>query len=165
MKNIFDEEEFKPLMRFQKVVPGYFVTKDGRVFSLKSNKFLRPRKKYTANHHSEKRLKELAFNVSAPKELITEYNFSDKSGRLNNSIELYISNHRATAEAWMSIDDFPPPQLKECWDVLPEEAKQWVRDTAIVDHKDDDPSNNHVDNLQWVIPKDNNPYRKASKND
>ena len=46
---------------------------------------------------------------------------------------------------------------------IPEPVKQWVRDTAIVDHKDDDPRNNHVSNLRWVTPKQNQPHRKAAE--
>ena len=77
---------------------------------------------------------------------------------------LNVDLHRAVMETWRPIDEYPPIPTED-WDKCPESAKQWIRDTAIVDHKDDDPSNNHVSNLQWVIPKDNNPYRKASKND
>ena len=160
MINIFGEEELRPLVRFQKVIPGYYVSKDGRIYSSKSNKFLRPRKKYNANHHCEKRLKELAFNVIAPKDLITDYKFSDRSGKFKTVIELYISNHRATAETWMPIDKFPPDSLKDTWNDVPEAWRQWVRDTALIDHIDDDPSNNHVDNLRWIIPKDNQADRK-----
>ena len=48
MKNIFDEEEFKPLMRFQKVVL-YFVKRRNQC-----NKFLRPKEIF--NHHSKKEI-------------------------------------------------------------------------------------------------------------
>ena len=47
-----------------------------------------------------------------------------------------------------------------CWKDLPEEAKQWVRDTALIDHIDDDPTNNHLDNLRWATPKQNERNRK-----
>ena len=60
----------------------------------------------------------------------------------------------------MPIDEFPPEQLRNCWKDLPEEAKQWVRDTALIDHIDDDPTNNHLDNLRWATPKQNERNRK-----
>ena len=167
MNTIFGDEnqEFKPLKRFRVTLPGYFVNKEGEIYSQKSGKFLRSRKKYTANHGAPKRLKEVAYNVCISKDLMSDYKYSDRSGSKKESRELYISKHRATAEAWMPIDENPPEQLKECWDSLPEEAKQWVRDTALVDHKDDNPENNHVDNLQWVVPKDNQKYRKQQNNE
>jgi hypothetical protein len=160
MNTIFGtkNQDFRPLIRFGKEIPKYFVNENGDIYSEHTSKILRSREKFAHNRFAEKRLKERAYNVSIPKDLFLDYDYSS-TGK-NKSRELYISAHRATAEAWMPIDESPPEQLRECWDSLPEAAKQWVRDTAIVDHKDDDPSNNHVSNLQWVVPKDNQTYRK-----
>ena len=48
------------------------------------------------------------------------------------------------------IDEFPPAVLADDWDKGPESFKQWVRDTAIIDHFDDNPENNRVENLTPV---------------
>ena len=60
-----------------------------------------------------------------------------------------------------AVDEYPPESLKGVWSTLPEEAKQWVRDTVVIDHIDADPSNNTLDNLRYVTPKENNAQRKA----
>ena len=65
-------------------------------------------------------------------------------------------------ETYNSIDDNPPIP-REDWEKCPESAKQWIRDTALVDHIDDNPGNNNLDNLRWVIPKDNQKYRKLKE--
>ena len=60
-----------------------------------------------------------------------------------------------------AVDEYPPESLKGVWSTLPEEAKQWVRDTVVIDHIDADPSNNTLDNLRYVTPKENNAQRKS----
>ena len=42
-------------------------------------------------------------------------------------------------------------------------AIEFMRDTAIIDHIDNNPRNNHVSNLQWVTPKENEFNRKKQK--
>ena len=73
-----------------------------------------------------------------------------------------IAVHRIIMETWKPIDEYPPIPKKD-WDKTPESAKQFIRDSAIVDHIDDDTHNNHIDNLQWVTPLENSSYRKKSK--
>ena len=46
---------------------------------------------------------------------------------------------------------------------IPENYKKWVEDTAVADHIDGDITNNHMTNIRWVIPKDNEPNRKNYK--
>ena len=152
MIDIFGEEEFKLLVRYNKEIPGYFVSKDGRVYSSKSNKFLYVTKRREFNG----RLKECKIDVCVPKDLFTDYTHSRRG---SSSPRMTISVHRGVMETYKSIDDNPPIP-KEDWDMCPESAKQWIRDTAIIDHIDDDPTNNHVDNLRWVVPKDNQSHRK-----
>jgi hypothetical protein len=157
MINIFGEEEFKPLVRFGKIIPDYFISKDGRVYSTKSNKFIY----VTELRESNGRLKSCKVDVVVPEDLFEDFTHSKRG---SSSPRMSIALHRGVMETYKSIDEYPPIP-KEDWDKCPESAKQWIRDTAIIDHKNDDPSNNHVDNLKWVIPKDNNPYRKVYKND
>ena len=50
--------------------------------------------------------------------------------------------------------------LQEEWDKTPESAKQLIRDTVFIDHINDDPYDNRVENLRWVTPLQNSNYRK-----
>ena len=43
-------------------------------------------------------------------------------------------------------------------------SKGVIRETAIIDHIDDDTMNNHVDNLQWSTPVKNQKHRKKQRN-
>ena len=161
MINIFGEQEFKHIVRFGKVLPKYLISKDGRLYSESSGKLLKAIPSYYTKADGTKRLSSVRTDLTIPEGLFEDYSHQSKS---EGTVTITLRTHRAVMETWRPIDEYPPIP-KEDWDRCPESAKQWIRDTAIVDHKDDDPTNNHVDNLQWVIPKDNNPHRKAHKHD
>ena len=150
MIDLFGEVEFKPLKRFHQTISKYYITNTGEIYSSHSGKFLK--QQLSASHNQY-----LMVKVNVP---IDQFDYPYAQNRRQKSTcRIPIVVHKAVIESWKPVDEYPPiPQ--EDWDKCPESAKQWIRDTAIVDHKDDDPSNNHVDNLQWVIPKDNEPNRK-----
>ena len=79
-----------------------------------------------------------------------------------NLYTINVKYHRAVMEAWKPIDEYPPIP-KEDWDKCPETAKEFMRKTAIIDHIDSDTRNNHVDNLRWCTPHDNQWHRKAQE--
>ena len=163
MIDIFGEEEFKPIVRYQREIPGYYVSMDGRIYSEKTNRIRSSNKVLEYSSTGKKRLKSLKVDLDIPIGYYPDYSFRKR--RCSDSKEVItVTVHRAVMETWKPIDKNPPIP-KEDWDICPESAKQWIRDTAYIDHKDDDPTNNHVDNLQWVVPKDNSPHRKAYKND
>ena len=159
MSNILDfHENYKPLVRFGKEIPGYYVSREGEVYSTKTLQFMS--KSATVSKRTG-RLESLFFRASIKKGFFEDYTHTRGNDRKNwNFGKINISYHRAVAETWMPIDEFPPEQLQNCWKDLPEEAKQWVRDTALIDHIDDDQTNNHLDNLRWATPKQNERNRK-----
>ena len=63
--------------------------------------------------------------------------------------------HKLVAAAHMSVDDFPPKRIADGYASLPENVKQWIRETVIINHIDHDPTNNDISNLEYVTPREN----------
>jgi hypothetical protein len=156
MINVFGEEKFKPIVRFGKKIPGYFVSKEGQIYSSFSRKFLKLAADYSKRSG---RVEALRFTAEVDTETFDDYDYYAGNSR-KDGCRITLRAHKAVMDTWKPIDENPPEQLKNTWNEVPEEWRQWVRDTAYIDHIDDDPTNNHIDNLRWVTPKENSCYRK-----
>jgi hypothetical protein len=156
---IFNQNQFKPVVRFGKEIPGYYVSKDGKVFNSRTNKLLKLGADYSKRSG---RLEALKFTVSLDSNFFEDYSYYKHKNKSNNC-QITCRVHKAVMDTWKPIENNPPEQLKETWNEVPEEWREWVIDTAYIDHIDDDPTNNHVDNLRWVTPKQNCKYRKKQE--
>ena len=166
MLNIFGEEEFRPITKYGIEIPDYFVSKDGRILSTRTSKSKILNPKYEtieSGGYITPHVVGLRVDRSKTPELFEDYDYTISQSQ-QKVATINIKYHRAVMEAWKPIDENPPIP-KEDWDKCPESAKQFIRDAAIIDHIDSDTMNNHVDNLQWTTPKDNEPNRKKYKVD
>ena len=149
-----ENEEFRPVRKFGIIIPGYYISIDARVWSTKSHKFLTP---WIGKEDSDCGTR-MEITFQCPANLFPDYLYTKRHDC--SSVKVPMALHRAVAEAWKPIDENPPETLKSTWNEVPEEWRQWVRDTNIIDHRDDDPFNNPVSNLNYVTPKENAFFRK-----
>ena len=150
MIDIFgDESELKQIVRFGKELPGYYATKSGKIFSNKTNKFI----SMFPGKNGYPRC-----SLSLPIDIFEDHSYF-KSNFKRMTFNLQQEVHRLIAETFLPIDDNPPIPIED-WNKTPETAKQFIRESAIVDHIIPDLSNNSISNLRWITPKQNNPHRK-----
>ena len=153
MIDLFGENNFLPLPKFGKDIPNYVVDDNGQVVHTPSQRVRKPVKRVDGYYQ---------VCVSIPVDLFDDYEyFMDKEAVTTRTMNIHI--HRAVAEAHKPIDKNPPKQLADTWNDVPEEWRQWVRETAQVDHIDDDKTNNHVSNLEYRTPRSNNIHRKEKE--
>ena len=170
----FNGIQFKPLMHKLRQVPGYYISECAKILSTKRTKNASPKimdykRKQCVDHPGQKTgnkkyyLRPLAVNLSVEKGFFPEYDYvmsTNGQGQVSKKhCKVNVRYHRAVLESWKPIDKYPPIP-KEDWDKTPETAKQFIRDSAYVDHIDGDTSNNHISNLRWVTPLQNSNYRK-----
>ena len=158
-----ENEIWKPVVRFGRLIPGYLVSNLGRVRSPKG-KILSARKNFKANLASEPRLSSNSVELLVSCNLFKDiYDFrKNHAGKFNSRLVLMtVRVHRLVMEAFKPLDENLPAQIsKEEWNKCPEPIRQMLRECCVIDHIDDDPTNNSVDNLRWVTPVQNNLYRK-----
>lgn len=155
--------QYKPVVRFGKIIEGYYSTKSGVIFSDKSKSTLKPHESWRRLSDGTKVLREVTVKFFIDHDLYDDYNYGCNGKtviKLQSRRTIRVPVHRVVAETWMPIDEYPPASLKDTWNDVPESWRQWVRDTAFIDHIDSDVTNNNIDNLRWVTPKENQPHRK-----
>ena len=102
----------------------------------------------------------MEFNIQFPEDFFEDYQYRKRNSS-NSNVTKTRSVHQLVMEAFRPMDDYPPDRLKDCWNDIPEDAKTWIKESVIINHIDHDPSNNHVDNLEYVTPRENS--RAATK--
>ena len=165
--NSMYEDEFKPLVKKNKVIPGYFVSKYGKIISTRRKqpseiKIIINKPEGTSN--SKRKVLSTSFKVGIPPDFFEDYYYLPANQGCKISA-IRISTHSAVMDTWKPIDEYPPDQLKDEWDKAPESFKQLVRDTVFIDHIDNDPTNNSLDNLRRVTTLQNHYRRKKYLNE
>ena len=99
-------------------------------------------------------VKRCVFGLQFPEDFFEDYQYRKKRGT-DSRVTRDCSVHELVMGAFRPMDEYPPDRLKDCWDDIPEEAKIWIKESVTIDHIDHYPSNNRVDNLRYVTPREN----------
>jgi hypothetical protein len=133
-------KNFRPVVVDFEIIPEYFVSPDGDIWSTKGKtpRKLRPGNTKTQNNY--------------PKVVLS-----------SNGVSKSYYVHRIVCTAYHK---FPKPEsvTKEEWNATPESVKKLVELMYQVNHIDHDHYNHHPSNLEWVTVKENNKkYQDHSK--
>jgi len=170
--------EFKPMRHKQKLHDdiGYYSSYDGRVLSISKKRnrkplILSPDRALIHDHNSPKSgyMRPPAVNLSVPVGYYDDYEYCASTtggGYVSKTVtKPNIRFHRVAIETWKPFEEWcheaDPPIPLEDWDKTPESVKKFVLESYYVDHRDDDTSNAHVDNLRYCTPPRNSNYRKG----
>ena len=106
------------------------------------------------NKNRDGSLSKMRVSLQFPEDFFEDYQYGKKRDTDSNTCKP-CDVHKLVMGAFRPMDDYPPDRLKDCWNDIPEDAKTWIKQTVIINHIDHDPSNNHVDNLEYVTQREN----------
>tara|TARA_R100000005_G_scaffold91728_1_gene64375 strand:+ start:44 stop:796 length:753 start_codon:yes stop_codon:yes gene_type:complete len=99
-------------------------------------------------------LSKMVVNIHFPEDFFEDYQYSKRHSN-SSTASRKCSVHELVMGAFRPMDEYPPDRLEDCWNDIPEDAKTWIKQTVIINHIDHDPTNNHVDNLEYVTQREN----------
>ena len=146
--------EMKQPICWSKVYDKWLVSKCGKIWSLKYNRIL----KSSGCHGGYKQYCLLVDE---------EDWWGDGSGVVcttDRTWKRQIKGHKIVMDTWAPLYDNPPKGIVwEEWEIVRDLPTVYdhISKTVVIDHIDDDPQNNHIDNLRRVTQWDNNHTRKS----
>ena len=146
---------FQPIRKHGKIIPNYYVSKCGKVWNEKSKKYIKPYENYRNNKIVDKKPKCMSFSMTTDGKPYWDMGLKYKPKKNSKHlVEFRMKLHIAVIDAWNPYKDY----LKS---LSNEQLVELAMENMLVDHIDDDITNNHFDNLQYSTPLKNSNYRKV----
>jgi hypothetical protein len=153
--------EMKPAICYGKKYDRWLVSECGKVWSVGKKRLMKGHKTYSYNKKDTK-LSSIQYSI------MTEPDWwGDGSGlphHITNQWKRQITCHTMIIDTWAPLYDNPPVGIVwEEWEIVRKLPSVYnhISKTVCIDHIDDDPTNNNLNNLRRVTQWDNNHVRKA----
>ena len=149
-----DNIDFQPVRKHNHIIPNYYVSKCGKVWNSKSQKFITPYQNYRNNKIVDKKPKCMSFSMTTQGKPYWDMGLKYKPKKnAPDLVEFRMKLHIAVIDAWKPYRDYLDTLTRE-------ELIELAQENMLVDHIDDDITNNHFDNLQYSTPLKNSNFRK-----
>ena len=145
------------MMFREKPIP-YFGHEDGTIFSRKTGKPLST--SISGGRHGKP--SSLKVTITFPEGQYAPYKYHKNTPNSKNE-RLPVSVHRIIKETIEPLDTHYHELgiTDDEWERTPERVKTILKEGGpVIDHKDDNPFNNHIANLVWKTSLDNSSHRK-----
>jgi len=155
--------EMIPAICFGKVYDKWLVSKCGKIWSIHSSRILPGTIDYIQMKEG-RRAKNIKYNFSAPIDFWEDGSGLIRKDRPSTFLQRNIRKHQIIMDTWAPLYDNPPEGIVwEEWEIVRDLPTVYnhISKTVVIDHIDDDPTNNHLDNLKRVTSWDNNKTRKT----
>jgi hypothetical protein len=146
---------------YDKVYDKWLVSRCGKVWTLHHNRLLSGAKVFNFRKGG-KYLSAMNLTIRTPIGF-----WGDGSGNhcgLVNKEDRKIRFHKVVMDTWAPLYDNPPEGIVwEEWEIVRDlpTVYNYISKTVVIDHINDDPTNNHLDNLRRTTSWDNNSARKS----
>lgn len=163
-------EEIRPVIVDGFEIPGYFVSNTGKVWTAFKPRRIgnrlhggyisehRVEMTPTPKYNTDGSIACLYVKLSHQNGLF-EYDYaSDKRSKTTSRRKVFV--HQLVMNAFSPIMENPPERLQPYWNDLPDDVKKWIAEAVYVNHKDHNPENNNLSNLEYCTPRENS--RKAT---
>ena len=160
--NIYGKDiEMKPAICFGKEYDKWLVSRCGVVWSIRFNRHIKGAPTFIRRKDGSKNITSMKTFMSAPKGF-----WEDGSGlpQKGNTTRRNIKLHKIVMDTWAPLYDNPPVGIAwEEWEIVRDLPSVYnhISKTVVIDHIDDDPTNNHLNNLRRTTTWDNQDIRKA----
>ena len=161
---VIDGIELKPCRRYDRILPGYYVSQCAKIFSTKTNRFLQPNYR-NKNSKDPNKAKIFRITIYVPIGFFDDYSHYTEEGK--NVCQLTCDLHKLVIDSWKPLDDYTheidPPITKEEWNVLPPNVKTIIKESLVIDHiksNDGTIECNHLNNLRRTTSTRNERSRK-----
>ena len=150
----YEDEKWKPCrLKNGFVAKGYEVSNygkvrnsKGRILAVNGSYGIKGKKSYPG------------FNIRLNTKEWEEYTGQKRRPAKGDSATTFgfsMTCHQAVMNSHKPFDENLLPELEEHWHLFSDKLKMLIRDAIIIDHIDDNPWNNHVDNLKYCTFSDN----------
>ena len=149
----FDGIEFAPLIDYEIVVKDYYISRCAKVLNYHTKKYINPYENYRSKKlHGG--FKSMRFNFSTDGQPYWDKGHKyPAKGKKKNRITRQNHLHQAVKQSWDPYRNFLNKLTRD-------ELIELAMESCLIDHIDDDPRINNIDNLQYSTPRKNANYRK-----